>query len=117
VYGKDSDGPFKRLLGLLQDTISEFLPLNEFKKPVKSDSHFELKVIGDEERFAGADSHIIWEAFREWVADDLPPRVRYPGREGGVDHIRAMIRSTIREPHEYIIYEEPLHPWREAPPM
>jgi hypothetical protein len=116
VYGKDSDEPFKRLLGLLQDTVSEFLPPNNLKKHVKSDSHFELTVMEDEERFASADSHTIREAFREWVADDLPPRVRYPDREGGIDHVRAMIRSTIREPHEYIMNEEPLHPWWEAPP-
>jgi hypothetical protein len=116
VYGKDSDEPFKRLLGLFQDRVSGFLPPNDLKKPVKSDSHFELTVIEDEERFTGADSHTIREAFREWVAEDLPPQVRYPDREGGIDYIRAMIRSTIREFHEYNLNEEPLHPWWEAPP-
>jgi hypothetical protein len=116
VYGKESDELFKRLLDLLQDTVSEFLLPNDLRKPVKSDSHFELTVMEDEGRFADADSHTIRAAFREWVADDLPPRVRYPDREGGIDHIKAMMRSTIREPHEYIMNEEPLHPWWEAPP-
>jgi hypothetical protein len=59
VYGKDSDELFKRLLGLLQDRVLGFLLLNDLKKPVKSDSHFELTVIEDEERFTGADLHTI----------------------------------------------------------
>jgi hypothetical protein len=56
------------------------------------------------------------KSFQEWVANDLPPRVLNPDTEGGIDNIRAMIRSnTIGEAHEYG-HEEPLHPWWLAPP-
>jgi hypothetical protein len=41
--------------------------------------------------------------------------VAKPDRLGGIDNIRAMIKSdTICEAHEYR-NEEPLHPWWEAP--
>jgi hypothetical protein len=76
MYSKDSNEAFKRLMGLLQDPVAEFLPPKDFTKPVKSDSHFELIVMEDREKFAGSDSHTILDAFREWVADDLPSRVR-----------------------------------------
>jgi hypothetical protein len=117
VYGKESDELWKRMLGLLRDTAAGYLPPNELRKPVGLDPQFELTVMEDEERFAGADSHTIREAFREWVADDLPPRVLNPDREGGIDNIRAMIRSNnIRETYEYTRNKEPLHPWWKAPP-
>jgi hypothetical protein len=112
VYGKESDEPWERMLGLLRPRNPGILP----KQPWQLDPPFELTVMKDEERFAGADSHTIREAFREWVANNLPPRVQYPEREGGIDSIRAMIRSkTIHEPWEW----EPgeiLHPWWSAPP-
>jgi hypothetical protein len=112
VYGKESDEPWKRMLGLLRDAVARSLPSNNLKEPVKVDPQFELTVMEDEERFAGADSHTIREAFREWVAEDLPPRWLNPDKEGGIDNIRAMIRSnTIGEAHE-----EPIHPWHLVPP-
>jgi hypothetical protein len=112
VYGKESDELWKRMLRLLRDTVAGSLSLNDLKEPVKLDAPFELTVMDNEERFAGADSHTIREAFREWVADDLPPRVLNPDTEGGIDDIRAMIRSNIiGEAHE-----EPSHPWHLAPP-
>jgi hypothetical protein len=66
----------------------------------------------DEERFTGADSHTIRKAFREWVANDLPPRVLNHKTKGGIDDIRAMIRSSIIGEE----YEEDTHPWNLAPP-
>jgi hypothetical protein len=116
VYGKDSDELFKRMLDLLLDVVAGSLPPNDLMKTVELGSHFKSTVMEDGERFAGADSHTIREAFREWVADDLPPRVLNPEREGGIGNIRAMIRSNvIREVHEYS-NEEPLNPWWQAPP-
>jgi hypothetical protein len=119
VYGKESDEPWGRMLSLLRDIAARPVPgsgPNAFFPTVLSDPHFELTVIEDEERFAGADSHTIREAFREWVAHDLPPRVLNPDTQGGVDNIRAMIRSKIiREPCE-LEPKELLPPWWMAPP-
>lgn len=112
VYGKESDEPWERMLDLLRPTDAELLP----KQPWQLDPPFELTAIEDEKRFAGADSHTIQEAFREWVADDLPPQVQYPEREGGIDSIRSMIRGKpIHEPWEWEPGET-LHPWWSAPP-
>lgn len=116
VYGKESDEPWKRMLRLLRDTVGGSLGMDNLKDAKKVDPQFEMTVMEDEERFADADSHTIREAFREWVYDDLPPRVLNPDAEGGIDNIRAMIRSNnIRETWEYG-QEEPLHPWYIAPP-
>ncbi len=111
VYGQESHEPWERMLDMLRPSQSGLFP----KQPWQLDPPFQLTVIEDEERFAGADSHTIREAFRQWVAKDLPPQVQYPEREGGIDSIRARIRSkTIQEPWEW----EPgeiLHPWWSAP--
>jgi hypothetical protein len=119
VYGKESDEPWERMLSLLRDIAARPVPgfgPNALFPTMLSDPHFELTVMEDEERFAGADSHTIREAFREWVAHDLPPRVLNPDTQGGVDNIRAMIRSKIiREPCE-LGPKEPLPPWWMAPP-
>jgi hypothetical protein len=58
------------MLDLLRDVVAGSFLLND---SMKLGSHFELTVMEDEERFVGADSHTIWEAFREWAADDLLP--------------------------------------------
>jgi hypothetical protein len=116
VYGNESDEPWERMLGMIRDTVAGSLPPKDLKEPVQLDPRFELTVMEDEERFSNADSHTIREAFREWVADDLPPRVLNTDKEGGIDNIRAMIRSNIiREPQEYGP-DEPRHPWWVAPP-
>lgn len=111
VYGKDSEEPWKQMLGLLRDTVTKTPhQSSSFIRPVQSDPQFEPTVMEDEQRFAGADSHTIREAFQEWVADDLPSRVLNPAIEGGVNNIRAMIKSTaISESHEYGPWE-PIHP-------
>jgi hypothetical protein len=119
VYGKESDEPWERMLSLLRDIAARPMPGSRpspFFPTVLSDPQFELTVIEDEERFAGADSHTIRDAFREWVADDLPPRVLNPDAQGGIDSIRAMIRSNIiGDTYEYGS-DEPLPPWWVAPP-
>ncbi|KAH6638506.1 hypothetical protein C7974DRAFT_161761 [Boeremia exigua] len=119
VYGKESEEPWKQILGLLRDTVTVPKTTQQpfpWLGPIQSDPQFELTVMEDEQRFAGADSHTIREAFREWVAGDLPSRVLNPAIEGGIDNIRAMIRSTaIGEAHEYG-HGKPIHPWHIAPP-
>lgn len=67
----------------------------EFEGARKIGPQFELTIMEDEKRFAGADSHSIREAFREWVADNLPPWVLNPHTEGGIDNIGAVIRNKI----------------------
>lgn len=62
VYGKESEEPWKQMLGLLRDTVT--VPENTqqsfpWLRPVQSDPQFELTVMEDEQRFAGADSHTI----------------------------------------------------------
>ncbi|KAF2995035.1 hypothetical protein E8E13_000505 [Curvularia kusanoi] len=84
-------------------------------EPWDLDPPFELTVFDDKTKFEGADPHTVREAFRKWVADDLPPRVRRPDMYGGVDKIRANIEnSTVPELWHYA--QRPLHPWYWATP-
>lgn len=120
VYGEESDEPWKRMMSLLRDTITRpdtfEMSSTPFHPNTRTDPRYELTIMEDEERFAGADSHTIREAFREWVAYDLPPRVPNPEALGGIGNIKAMIGSkTIRETYEHGP-TEPLHPYWSAPP-
>ena len=112
VYGTESDKPWKRILGQIRDRIAKSLP----KEPWQSNPPFELTVIEDEEKFAGADSHTIRDAFRQWVASDLPPRVQHPEQAGGIESIRSMIENkTVHEIWDWQPGES-LHPCWSAPP-
>lgn len=117
VYGKESDEPFQRMLSLLRKSVTD--PKTDRTpstfRPVKVDPNYELTVIEDEERFAGADTHTIRDAFQEWVAGDLPPRVRHPQFAGGIDNIRAVIKSGWNDSDEYVP-DRPIHPSVLAPP-
>ncbi|OSS52633.1 hypothetical protein B5807_02566 [Epicoccum nigrum] len=84
-------------------------------RPIKVDPDYELTVIEDEERFTGADTHTIRDAFQEWVAADLPPRVRHPEFAGRIENIRAVIQSGWDDSDEYVP-DRPIHPSRLAPP-
>ncbi|KAF2995036.1 hypothetical protein E8E13_000539 [Curvularia kusanoi] len=75
-----------------------------------------MTVMEDKERFAGADTHTIREAFQEWVIDDLPPRVRYPDLEGGIDNIKAILKSRNFDDSEDYRPDAPIHPCCQAPP-
>jgi hypothetical protein len=118
VYGKESDEPFQRMLSLLRKSVTD--PKRDrtpsrFRPSIKVDPDYELTVIEDEERFAGADTHTIRDAFQKWVADDLPPRVRHPQSAGGIDNIRAVIKSGWDDSDEYVP-DRPIHPSLLAPP-
>jgi hypothetical protein len=110
VYGKESEHSWGRMLEEIRDAVAETLSQENSKEPEKLLPYFVLTVMEDESRFAGADSHTIRQAFRNWVAEDLPPRLRDPDRYGGIDNLRAMIRNHgIRN-------KEHNHPWYHAPP-
>jgi hypothetical protein len=116
AYGKESDEPFQRMLSLLQKSVTDpktHLTPSIFR-PIKVDPDYELTVIEDKERFAGADTHTIREAFQEWVAADLPPRVRHPEFAGRIENIRAVIQSGWDDSDEYVP-DRPIHPSRLAP--
>lgn len=92
VYGKESDELWTRMLEQIRNAVAETLSLENAREPEKLLQHFELTVMEDEKRFAGADSHSIRQVFHEWVAEDLPPRLREPDKyvilydEGGINH-------------------------------
>ena len=117
VYGKESDEPFQRMLSLLRKSVTDpkYHRMSNLFMPIKVDPDYELTVIEDEQKFAGADTHTIRDAFREWVADDLPPRVRHLQFAGGIDNIRALIKNGWHDSDEYVP-DEPIHPSLLAPP-
>ena len=118
VYGKESDESFQQMLGLLRETVTKprsYLTSSLYR-PLKVDPGYELTVMEDEKRFAGADTHTIRDAFREWVADDLPPRVRHPEFAGGVDTIRTLVQNGWDDSSDEYVPDEPIHPSLLAPP-
>lgn len=90
VYGKQSDEAWARMLDEIRKSVAHALALENCKEPEKLVESFELTVMSDAKRFEGADSHTIRQAFREWVADDLPPRLSDLDYFGGVDNVRKM---------------------------
>jgi hypothetical protein len=81
------------MLGLLRSTIAETLELEHQTNllPIH-----ELTVIDNEATLANANTDAVRYAFREWVADDLPPRLcdEEVERFGGAAQIREKLLSN-----------------------
>ncbi|KAF2467384.1 uncharacterized protein BDR25DRAFT_159915, partial [Lindgomyces ingoldianus] len=91
VYGVDSDTPWVCMLDRLRSTIADTLSLSN-----RSDllPRHEMTVIENEETLADANAHIVRNAFRAWVADDLTPRLRNPEKYGGSAQVRYKLLSN-----------------------
>ncbi|OAL43792.1 hypothetical protein IQ07DRAFT_287872 [Pyrenochaeta sp. DS3sAY3a] len=93
VYGASSDSAWTQMLDHLCSSVAEALELNGDSVLLQK---FELTSIQDEAKLNGADSHAARRAFRAWVADDLPPRLRaeYLEQYGGTTQVRAKLLSN-----------------------
>ncbi|KAF2748787.1 hypothetical protein M011DRAFT_466559 [Sporormia fimetaria CBS 119925] len=113
AYGPETEAPWKRILEKIQNPDS--LRPEHLKGPDRLLPYYKLTVMEDKKRFSGADSHTIREAFLEWVADDLPPRLSEPERYGGVENGKKKILGTNKPEHE-TVDEKYNHSYYSVPP-
>jgi hypothetical protein len=93
VYGLSSDAAWAQMAELLRAEVSESLTEADQLELL---SRHEMTIIEDEATLASADSYAARRAFRAWVADDLPQRLRddYLEDLGGLTQVREQLLSN-----------------------
>ncbi|EUC49057.1 hypothetical protein COCMIDRAFT_2120 [Bipolaris oryzae ATCC 44560] len=93
AYGPSSDALWAQFLEIFRANVEETLRLEEELDLLP---RHEITIIEDETTLAGADSYAARRAFRAWVANDLPQRLRgsYLEELGGLTQVREKLLSN-----------------------